>query len=283
MRIKTAGGVQLYVEHKGQGVPCIYLHGGPGYWSKSFQEFAGDYLETNLQMVYLDQRGCGRSLQKENQDYSLERLVQDIEEVRKALNISEWYVLGHSFGGILAVQYALSYSQFTKGLILANTTLSMYDSFEHQMTVGNVWLNRMYKPNRSQGHDEFMSQFYSFLEVMLNEKLYDNLQFPSDDVQYKLAKADQGLRPDPSFQQYVFSNVEYFSDFRRFTSSIHQPVLLLNGRYDHAIGPNHHDGCAFPNATSHLLECGHHPYSEDPASFAQFIHEFVRKNELVNQ
>lgn len=59
--IITSDGIKLYIERSGKGASCIYLHGGPGYWSKSFQHFAGDHVEEDLEMVYLDQRGCGRS------------------------------------------------------------------------------------------------------------------------------------------------------------------------------------------------------------------------------
>lgn len=52
-------------------------------------------------MVYLDHRGCGRSELSPSQNYSLDRLLNDIEELRIFLGINEWYVMGHSFGGIL--------------------------------------------------------------------------------------------------------------------------------------------------------------------------------------
>ncbi|MGY0694422.1 alpha/beta fold hydrolase [Virgibacillus sp. FSP13] len=125
MNVITSDGVRLYVEKSGQGDPCIYLHGGPGYWSKSFQYFSENLLEDALEMIYLDQRGCGRSELARGKNYSLARLIDDIEEVRKDLGIEAWYVMGHSFGGILAVNYAHTYPSRTKGLILSNVTLNM--------------------------------------------------------------------------------------------------------------------------------------------------------------
>ena len=111
MEFKTSDGIELYFELDGEGVVCLYLHGSPGYWSKSFQHFSGECLEENLQMVYLDQRGCGRSEHSPTQDYSLSRLIDDIEELRVFLRIEEWFVMGHSFGGILAVNYAHRFSR----------------------------------------------------------------------------------------------------------------------------------------------------------------------------
>ena len=112
MKYRTSDGVELYFEIAGEGKPCLYLHGGPGYWSKSFQHFSGKLLEEHLQMVYLDQRGCGRSEHSPTQDYSLNRLIDDIEELRIFLGIEEWFVLGHSFGGILAVNINVNVNMY---------------------------------------------------------------------------------------------------------------------------------------------------------------------------
>lgn len=80
-------------------------------------------------MVYLDQRGVGRSSSPEDRNYSLNRMIQDFEEVREALGIKEWLTLGHSFGGILQMAYVEKYSQSVKGMIMINCTLNMKESF----------------------------------------------------------------------------------------------------------------------------------------------------------
>jgi len=79
----------------------LYLSTWRSRWSKSFQLYAQELLEDKLEMIYLDQRGCGRSEHSPTQDYSLSRIIDDIEELRKFLGVNEWYVMGHSFGGIL--------------------------------------------------------------------------------------------------------------------------------------------------------------------------------------
>src|SRR5690606_23256799 len=126
---------------KGKGIPCIYLHGGPGYWGKSFQHVIGDELEVLFDMVYLDQRGCGRSEWDKEKNYSLHRLIEDIVEVRKQLGIEKWFLMGHSFGGILAVNYAKHFPEHTLGIILSNVTLNMRASFMHQIHTGRKLLN----------------------------------------------------------------------------------------------------------------------------------------------
>ncbi|MDD5047097.1 MAG: alpha/beta fold hydrolase, partial [Bacteroidales bacterium] len=99
--ILTSDSVSLYVNVKGSGTPCLYLHGGPGSGSYWLEKFFGNYLEQNFQMIYLDQRGVGRSTSPRDGNYSMDRMVCDFEEIRQALGLSQWLTLGHSFGGIL--------------------------------------------------------------------------------------------------------------------------------------------------------------------------------------
>ena len=105
MHIKTSDNVDLYVTVKGKGTPCLYVHGGPGSGSYWLEKFAGDSAEQHFQIIYMDQRGVGRSTSPVDQNYSMDRMVQDFEEVRIALGIKQWITLGHSFGGILQMGY----------------------------------------------------------------------------------------------------------------------------------------------------------------------------------
>lgn len=88
-------------------------------------------MEQHFQMIYLDQRGVGRSSSPKEKNYSLERMIQDFDEVRKALEIKDWLTLGHSFGGILQMAYVEKYLQSIKGMIMINCTLSMNSSFRN--------------------------------------------------------------------------------------------------------------------------------------------------------
>ena len=103
--VTTSDNVKLYVKVSGKGPVCIYVHGGPGAWSKSFENMKGNRLEKKLRMVYYDQRGCGRSSVATDKNYSLDRMVDDIEDIRRSLGEEKVYLLSHSFGGILAVSY----------------------------------------------------------------------------------------------------------------------------------------------------------------------------------
>src|SRR5690606_23376006 len=179
MYIKTSDGVSLFLEKEGTGLPCIYLHGGPGYWSKSFQETAGDLLAENLEMIYLDQRGCGRSEISHHGDYSLDRLLLDLEEVRQHFGFEQWYVMGHSFGGILAVQYAERFPERVKGLILSNVTLEMKESFGYQIKKGRALLGLDSFEISRDDIPNILNAFYETVQLLMEKDLFHKLQFQS--------------------------------------------------------------------------------------------------------
>ena len=90
--------------------PLLFLHGGPGYNSYSFEKTIGAQLQTHVQMIYLDERGSGRSERPANRDYSLATLVQDVEALRRSLGLPKLSVMGHSFGGTIALEYAARFN-----------------------------------------------------------------------------------------------------------------------------------------------------------------------------
>ena len=75
--------INLYVKLSGEGITCLFIHGGPGKGSLDFETLGGKSLESFMQVVYFDQRGCARSEGNVNDDYSIHRMIEDIEEIRK--------------------------------------------------------------------------------------------------------------------------------------------------------------------------------------------------------
>ena len=123
---EVLNGVRLYYRMAGKSIdlagrpstPVIFLHGGPGYNSHSFATLAGPRLEQHLQMVYFDQRGCGRSERPWTQAYSIETLVEDIEALRHRLGADKISLIGHSFGGALALEYAVRHPEHVWRMVL---------------------------------------------------------------------------------------------------------------------------------------------------------------------
>ncbi len=89
----------------------LFIHGGPGgIGVADFIEYQGDRLSKNFKVIAPEQRGVWRSQAiLDEEDISLEDIIEDFEELRKKLNINKWSLLSHSFGGYLAVLYANLY------------------------------------------------------------------------------------------------------------------------------------------------------------------------------
>lgn len=106
--------------------PIIFLHGGPGQGSQTFQASVGPVIEQFATVVYYDQRGSGRSQRPSDPDlYSLPILVSDIDVLRDHLGAERVILLGHSFGSILALEYAAAHPERVAGLILTGAVPDM--------------------------------------------------------------------------------------------------------------------------------------------------------------
>lgn len=108
-------------------IKLLLLNGGPGATHEYFECMESFLPAEGIEMIYYDQLGCGNSQDpKDTSLWDLPRYVEEVEQVRKALNLTNenFYLLGHSWGGILAMEYALKYQQNLKGLIISNMMAS---------------------------------------------------------------------------------------------------------------------------------------------------------------
>lgn len=104
-------------------IKLLLLNGGPGATHEYFECFENFLLPEGFEIIYYDQLGCGYSDNPNDTSmWDLGRFVEEVEQVRKALNLNKdnFYLLGHSWGGILAMQYALKYQDNLKGLVISN-------------------------------------------------------------------------------------------------------------------------------------------------------------------
>jgi proline iminopeptidase len=108
----------------------LLLHGGPGFTHEYFEALEGYLPAEGIEFIYYDQLGSAFSDQPKDPDlWTTERFVEEVEQVRVALGLHKdnFYLLGHSWGGILAVEYALKYGANLKGLIISNMMMSIPD------------------------------------------------------------------------------------------------------------------------------------------------------------
>jgi proline iminopeptidase len=105
----------------------LLLNGGPGCTHEYFECFESFLPKEGIEFIYYDQLACGNSDNpKDTSLFDLDRYVEEVEQVRIALNLDKdnFYLLGHSWGGILAMQYALKYQDRMKGLIISDMMAS---------------------------------------------------------------------------------------------------------------------------------------------------------------
>lgn len=108
-------------------IKVLLLHGGPAFTHEYFESFDSFFPKEGIEYYYYDQLGSYYSDQPTDTSlWNLPRFVEEVEEVRQALNLdsTNFYLLGNSWGGILAMEYALKYQQNLKGLIIANMMAS---------------------------------------------------------------------------------------------------------------------------------------------------------------
>ena len=106
----------------------LLLHGGPGMTHELYACFDGYFPQEEIEYYYYDQLGSYYSDQPDDLDlWTTERFVEEVEQVRVALGLdaSNFYLLGQSWGGILAMEYALKYQENLKGLIISNMMSSI--------------------------------------------------------------------------------------------------------------------------------------------------------------
>ena len=134
----------LYIEEYGNknGLPIIFLHGGPGSGCADWQKSLFD--NKVYRVIFLDQRGAGRSNPKRLlKNNTLFHLIQDLEYIRTFLEIKFWFLVGGSWGSTLALAYAEKYPKHVKGMVLRSLFLGMDEEVDWAFRKGPL----IFKPN----------------------------------------------------------------------------------------------------------------------------------------
>ncbi|WP_304343397.1 alpha/beta fold hydrolase, partial [Chryseobacterium koreense] len=270
---KASDGTKLFTKVSGRGELCIYVHGGPGMWSDSFENLKGKNLESHLKMVYYDQRGSGRSAASVNNDYSIGRMVEDIEDIRKKLGAKKVYLMAHSFGGIIATSYAAKYGDHLKGLILVSSTLYLNDSIMSQL----AYANELAGTNIEVKDGQFMSALGEAMNTLSERGLLYKLLTDSQQNMDALNKIDEKRPEENGFRNTVWSIDEYYADFTKLTPEIKVPVLVITGTKDHAVGPDHYKLFRFPSQQVVKIDGGHLLYYENSGEFVKNVFSFIKK------
>ncbi len=295
-------GVKLWYKVAGDPqpgeAPVLFLHGGPGYNSYSFEKTIGAQLQTQVRMIYLDQRGSGRSERPLNRDYSMATLVEDVEALRKSLGVAKLSLMGHSFGGTIALEYAARFPQHVQKLIIMDGAADMPQTFalwkeEIEHRYPDKWKSTLDGPagkrlkQAEAGRDscaiakaEFGAEMAT-LQGVDGQAFHDGQQFHDRRFQQEQKQLDEasGLRNTGEFSAAYFAQESQFPCYRFMAlRRLTMPVLVMVGKFDGAVGVSQMRMLAarLPNADFDEFKLsGHFVYAEEPAKFTRDVEGFL--------
>jgi proline iminopeptidase len=136
--LPVAGGkYKAWTKKVGSGpIKVLLLHGGPGFGHEYLEAFESFLPQAGIEMYYYDQLGCNNSDQPDDTSlWTLARYTEEVEEVRRGLGLDDFVLYGHSWGGILAMEYALTYQQHLRGLVISNMTAGVQSALKRSAAI----------------------------------------------------------------------------------------------------------------------------------------------------
>ncbi|ARK10351.1 proline iminopeptidase-family hydrolase [Fibrella sp. ES10-3-2-2] len=286
--VKTPSGTfNVWTKRVGNNprIKVLLLHGGPGGNHVLFESFESYFPAEDIEFYYYDQLGSLNSAHPTDSTlWTAPRFVEEVEQVRQALGLNKdsFYLLGHSWGGILATEYALKYQQNLKGLIISNMMSSCPDygkyadevlgkqmnpkvlaeikAIEARKDFGNPRYMELLMPNFYEQHVCRLKPWPNAFDrafQALNGTVYTLMQGPSEfGVSGRLAKWDR----------------------RADLKNINVPTLTIGGMHD-TMDPKHMEWMAtqLPKGTSLICPDGSHcsMWDDQPHYFPGLI-KFIK-------
>jgi proline iminopeptidase len=266
-------------------MPLYFFHGGPGYNSFAFEKAVGAELDKNFRVVYIDQRGTGRSSSGVTPGMlGMAKTVLDIERVRDRLGHARIALVAHSFGGVVAAEYARRYPERVLGLAFVESTPFLDGSIGHQIAEldanaetlapgQSVMLHTLLGATERPLIDRLMSAY----SVLGRQPLQRFLDFASDTAQqnHEAFESASGLSACPlRGVTDAFAREGYFDG----TAKTHilpmpAPSVLIVGRKSRVLGEENvtRGAGAWNSRVVWFEESGHFPYLEEPALFVRTL------------
>lgn len=287
--IQLDNGYHVWTKRVGHGpIKILTLHGGPGCTHEYFECLEDFFPPDQFQIIYYDQLGSHYSDQPDDASlWTVERFCEEVEQVRKALGLQNFYLYGQSWGGLLAIEYTLKYQQHLKGVILSNITGSV-KSYE-------IYLNelRLKLPQAVQDRLKFYEDKEDFLNPEYEKVMFEEVY--SRHLCLLPIWPEPFLRTFRHLNQKVYQTIQgpnefvvigNFKNWDRWNdlSNIRIPTLLICGRYD-TMNPQDVEkmGQLIPRARVKICENGSHgAMYDDQENYFQAFHSFLEAVEKQN-
>ena len=267
----------------------LLLHGGPGGTHEVFLCSDGYFPAEGIEYIYYDQLGSYYSDQPSDTSlWTLDRFVEEVEQVRKALNLDKnnFYLLGQSWGGILAMEYALKYQENLKGLIISNMMSSVPEYNQYaQEVLGPRMDPEIYKEVKLiEANNDFANPRY--MELLMNHYYPEHLlRMPLEEWPESVYRAFKHMN------QEVYVYMQGYSEFgitgdatlknwdrKADLSNIYVPTLVIGATND-TMDPEHMEWMSEAVQNGRFLLCpeGSHlaQYDDQKVYFTGLI-EFIK-------
>lgn len=276
MTTMSIRGIRLFVEVVGRGYPLVLMHGGPSadHWSMlPFQRLADQ-----LTLVFYDHRCNGRSVGAPVSSMTWDNLTADADALREKLGFQKWAVLGHSFGGHVALEYALRYPDSLSHLVLLDTGA---DSRWSQQNAADLIAKRGYSPKKVELVRRWFSGEFAPWEWYLIFMRIGGLYEHDPSLRLLVRQLVSGewrskIRPEA----HIFARRHLLNGWKVMDrlGEITVPTLVMAGRDDFVFPPECQEelAAAIPNARLQVIErAGHNPHEEQPAEVMEAVRGFI--------
>jgi len=240
-----------------------------------------DFAKSN-KLIFYDQRGNGKSTMEkiDNTTFTVELMIEDLEELRKEFGIDKLNIIGHSWGGLLAMYYAVKYPDNVKRLILVdaapvNTDL-LIKCYEEQISmftpeewdyVQKLWNSEEYQAGNPKVHNEAMR--LSEGTVFSNKDVIDDYM--------KVAAFNETTAKNAVLINDLATQMKLNIHVQDRLSNINCPCLIINGKDDFIIEEAYRlTNELVSNSKIVLIEgAGHYPFIENKEDFFNEISNFI--------
>ena len=273
--LTPVNGTELFSESLGQGRSMLVLHGGLGFDHTYFRPFL-DPLAEQLRVVYLDHRNHGRSGRPPIDTLTHEQLVADAEGIRAKLGLGKMILFGHSYGGFIALEYALRHQDQLAGLVLACTAPAL--------DYGDVVMEnakRRGTPEQLAAVEQiFSNQVRTDLELRAAWAAIVPLYFVRFDPKLAAELDRVGSYSGAALHRAFADLVPSYNVLSRL-GEIRVPTLILAGRHDW-ITPIPQGGerlnRGIPGSELVVFErSGHYPFIEEQPAFLSAVRSWVAR------
>ncbi|MHA1186857.1 MAG: proline iminopeptidase-family hydrolase [Candidatus Heimdallarchaeota archaeon] len=267
-------------------IKVLILHGGPGATHEYFECCDSFFPGAGIEYYYYDQLGSYYSDQPQDDSlYEIDRFVEEVEQVRKALKLdkSNFYLLGQSWGGMLAVDYALKYQDNLKGLIISNMMMSCpdYGKYTKEVLGAQMPPEVLSEILEIEAKDDFDNPRY--MELLIpNYYVKHILRMPFDEWPESVHRTFKHLNND------VYTSMQGPSEFgikgkiekwdrTQDLDKINVPTLVIGATYD-TMDPKHMEWVASQIKRSQFLLCNgsHFSLYDDQENYFSNIIKFLK-------